>query len=108
MPHDDKRKTLQNPSEEPSRRATRHSPLESGEFGREPELLVLTATFFRFNTDGTQPDLLSSSPFDETRCVEVQGKPRFVEGRARDFVAIRIHCERLEIETTRTIPRCLE
>jgi len=87
---------------------TYHLPLESGKFGRKPEPLVLATAFFRLDTDGTQPNLLSSRPFDETRCVEVQGKPGFVEGCARDFIAIRIHCERLEIETTRTIPRCLE
>jgi hypothetical protein len=89
-------------------RVTEYSPLESGEFGRKPKLLVLAATFFRLNTDGTQSDLLSSSPLDKTWRVEVQGKTRFVEGRTRDFVAIRTDCKRLEIETTRSIPRCLE
>jgi len=68
----------------------------------------MTAAFFRFNTDGTQPDLLSSSSFYEARRVEVQGETGFVEGRTRYFVAIRIHCERLETERTRSIPCCLE
>jgi len=64
-----------------------HVVVESGEFGGKPEPLVLAAAFFRFNADGTQPDLLSSGPFDETGRVEVQGKSRFVESRTGDFVA---------------------
>jgi len=67
--------------------AVLHVVVESGEFGRKPEPLVLAPAFFRLDADGTQPDLLSSSPFDETWCVEVQGKTRFVEGRTRDFIA---------------------
>jgi len=65
-----------------------HVVVESGEFGREPELLVLTTTFFRFDANGTQPDLLSSSSFDKTWRVEVQGKTRLIECRTRDFIAI--------------------
>ena len=99
MHHDDEGKTLRVLSEESLSSVTYHLPLESGEFSRKPEPLVLAATFFRLDTDGAQPNLLSSRPFDETRSVEVQGKPRFVEGRTRDFVAIQIRCERLEIET---------
>ena len=97
MSCDDKRKTLRESSEESSRKVGGYSPLESGEFGREPEFLVLAAAFFRFNTDRTQPDLLSSRPFDETWCVEVQGETRFVEGRTRNLVAIGPYCERLWI-----------
>jgi len=97
MPRDDKRKTLREPSEESSHKVTGYSPLKSGEFGREPELLVLAAAFFRFNTDRTQPDLLSSRPFDETWCIEVQGETRFIEGRTRDLVAIGTYCEWLGI-----------
>jgi len=64
-----------------------HVVVESGEFGRKPEFLVLAAAFFRFNTDGTQPDLLPSSSLDETWRVEVQRKTGFVESSARNFIA---------------------
>jgi len=66
--------------------AVLHVVVESGEFGRKPELLVLTTTFFRFDANGTQSDLLSSSSFDETWRVEVQGKTRLVECRTRDLL----------------------
>jgi len=59
--------------------AVLHVIVESREFSRKPELLVLSAAFFWLDTDGTQPDLLSSSPFDETWRIEVKGKARFVK-----------------------------
>jgi len=43
-------------------RFTEYSLLESGEFGREPEFLVLAAALLRFNTDGTEPDFLPPVP----------------------------------------------
>jgi len=71
-------------------RGCMHVVVESGEFGRKPELLVLTTTFFRFDANGTQSDLLFSGSFDETWRVEVQGKTRLVKCSTRNFIAIRL------------------
>ena len=82
-------------SKESLNRIGEYSPLESREFSRKPEFLVLSAAFFRLNADGAQPDLLSPSPFDETWGVEIQGETGFVKSCTSDPITVNTGCENL-------------